>query len=487
MIIRMPREWFRRRTSALILACGAFLAGLLLAKLDCSLPLWFVILLGLVWLPLSKRANFHLIILVLAAGSFGVWRGSVYLQQLQPYKTYMKQTVTLEVTALDDAVYAENGQLSFPAGKVVVASQPAKGQIRVKGFGELAVYRGDRLRVTGALYPTRGATQATLSYAQLQRIGGHQTWLDVFRQRFVAGVQTALPEPLASFGMGLLIGQRNTLPSDVTEALKMVGLTHIIAVSGYNMTIMLDFGKKLFAKWSKRSGLFAAFVLMAGFIAITGFSASIVRAAVVSTLSLAAWSVGRRPRPLVIIMLAAALTTAYNPVYLWSDIGWYLSFLAFFGILLLAPQIQRRLWPHRTPSALAGLVTETLSAELMTIPLIMFVFGQVSFVGLLANVLVASVIPLAMFLTFVVGCIAMIAPLYIGWIALPLRWLLTYMLDVAQLLSRVPHGFMQGTFLTRFDMVLWYTALLLLLWALYRPRRWFEQIAQISPSRKNGV
>jgi competence protein ComEC len=91
----------------------------------------------------------------------------------------------------------------------------------------------------------------------------------------------------------------------------------------------------------------SAVVLMLGFIAMTGASASIVRAVVVSSLSLAAWYVGRRPRPLVIILLAAAITAGWNPIYLWSDIGWYLSFLAFFGILILAPQIFKRFWKDK--------------------------------------------------------------------------------------------------------------------------------------------
>lgn len=70
-------------------------------------------------------------------------------------------------------------------------------------------------------------------------------------RRFAAGLENTLPEPLASFARGLLIGQRNTLPKDVTAILSAVGLTHIIAVSSYNLTIMICAGKHMFGKRSK--------------------------------------------------------------------------------------------------------------------------------------------------------------------------------------------------------------------------------------------
>lgn len=473
------REWLGRRTTAVMFVCGLFLLGLVMARSGVRVPLWFGLAAAMTGIIFSRGKTTRVIILCLAALSLGIWRGGMFLAELAPYHDFAYQKVTVEVTALEDAVYATGGQLSFTGGSVrfiYPKEQVAKGQIRIKGYGELAVYRGDRLRVTGKLYPTRGAAQASMGYVQMKRIGGTQSIFDNFRRRFAAGLQTALPEPLASFSMGLLVGQRNTLPEDITTALKMVGLTHIIAVSGYNLTIMLDFARKRFGRRSKLGATFGAVALMLGFIAITGASASIVRAAVVSSIGLAAWYVGRTVRPMVVILLAAALTAGSNPVYIWSDIGWYLSFLAFFGILMVAPQIIRRLWKGREPSALASVAVETVSAELMTIPLIMFIFGQVSLVGLIANVLVVSFIPLAMLLSFLAGMVGMLAPLLVGWVALPLRWLLTYMLDIATVLSKVPHGFRTNTYLTVFDMLLCYAATLLVIALLYRPKqpRWYK-------------
>lgn len=462
--------------------CVSFLAGLLLARLHSTVPGWFVAAAGTAALIGVKRPVFQLICIVLFGLSLGLWRGAGYLQALQPYQDFARQKVTLQARVSLDAVYGDKKQLTFEVKKVQFTSPKqieAPGTIKVSGFGELAIYRGDIVEITGKLYPTRGGKQATMSFAQIKRIGSKQTWVDTFRRSFVAGMQTALPEPQASFGLGLLIGQRNTLPFAVSQAFLMVGLTHIVAVSGYNLTILLDGAKRLVGKRSKQLTVFFGTGLMLFFLLITGASPSIVRAAVVSGLSLAAWYYGRSVRPMVLILLAAALTTYATPVYFWSDIGWWLSILAFFGILVIAPQILRRLFPDRQPPVVAAMAVETVCAELMTIPLIMYIFGQVSLVGLIANMLVAACIPVAMLLSFVAGLSGMLAPVVSGWLAWPAKLLLTYMVDTATALSRIPHVFQQNTYLSLLDMVLCYGAIVAVVMLVYRRKPvWFTTISQ---------
>ena len=168
-------------------------------------------------------------------------------------------------------------------------------------------------------------------------------WFAKLRRYFAAGMQTALPEPAASLGLGLLIGQRSTLPADILLAMTTVGLVHIVAVSGYNVTILARAVQRTKIARSKFQQLFLALTLILMFIIITGFSASVVRAAIVSSLSLWAWYFGRSIKPMLLILFVAALTALINPIYVWSDIGWYLSFLAFFGVLIVAPLLGQRL------------------------------------------------------------------------------------------------------------------------------------------------
>jgi len=468
-----------RRTTVLLVFCAAFLLGLVLARRHITMPVWYGISLGLVSFTLLKRPIFHFILILLAGMCLGVWRGGEYLQRLQPYKTMERQAVTMRATADIDAIYGDKAQLEFVVRDVeflMPERVKAPGKVKIKGYGELAVYKGDVLEISGKLYPTRGANQASMGYAKLKRVDSSNSLVDTVRRKFVAGMQTALPEPLASFGLGLLVGQRNTLPHETSQALLMVGLTHIVAVSGYNLTILLDASRRLAGKRSKLLSVALGVSLMGMFLLFTGGSASIVRASLVSSLSLAAWYYGRKVRPLLLVLGPAALTAFVHPVYLWSDIGWYLSFLAFFGILLIAPRVLSLLYPRRQPPMLAQIAVETLSAELMTIPLILYIFGQVSFVGLVANVLVVSAIPFAMLFGLIAGLAGMIVPMISGLFALPAKYLLTYMLDVATILSRVPRVFQTGMYISVHDLVICYGAVAALAYILNRPKSvWFKE------------
>lgn len=393
-----------------------------------------------------RKNSVTMLMVVLLCLACGWWRGSIYAAQVAVYQQYSKQKIVIVGRATTDGVYGEHEQLTFTMDHLRIASPTRRelvGQISVNGFGVPAVYRGDDVEVSGSLYPTRGSNQASVSFAELVVRGSHPSFIDGLRQRFTAGVQSALPEPEASFGLGLLVGQRNTLPQSVSQTLLMVGLTHIIAVSGYNLTILLKVARKIFGARSKFQATVAFLILIGTFVLLTGSSPSIVRAAMVSLLSIAAWYYGRPLRPLVLLLVSGIITALANPLYVWGNVSWYLSFLAFFGVLVLAPLMTRRLYGTREPKLIASMVIESLCAEAMTLPYVLHIFGQMSSVSILANVLIAALIPLAMFLSLIAGLAGMLVAPLAGWFAWPAKLLLTYMLDVAGLLSRIPHAFLE--------------------------------------------
>jgi len=463
------------RTTILMWGCGAFMLGLVAARRFSEVSGCAALLLAVVAVATYRRRTLVAVGLIVLAGlALGMWRGTVYLQALQPYRGLALRQVAFTATADIDAVYGTNSQLAFTVRNVHFVSPyhtAVPGKVKVSGFGETMVYRGDRLMVTGKLYPTRGANQASVSFAELHIESRGHSVVDTLRRKFVAGMQSALPEPLASFGLGLLVGQRNTLPADLTQALLMVGLTHIIAVSGYNLTILLEASRRVLGDRSKVLSTAVAIALIFGFLLVAGTSASIVRAAVISLLGLAAWYYGRSVRPLLLILLAAAGTAYANPVYLWADISWYLSFLAFFGILVLGPLITGKLYGTAKPPLVPQIIIESLCAEIMTIPLVLYIFGQVSFVSLLANMLVVALIPLAMLLSLIAGSAGMLAGIVSGWFAWPARLLLSYMLDIVDLLARIPHIFQQNRYLSAGDMAACYCVVAAVLLVAYWRRR----------------
>lgn len=303
------------------------------------------------------------------------------------------------------------------------------------------VLQDDVLTVEGKLREGVGSYQGFMSYAQIEKVRSQPSQLLELRRTFGAGMLSALPEPAASFAMGILIGQRAALPEHVEDNLQMVGLTHIIAVSGANLTIMLEAARRMLGRSSKRLATFGSLGFMLTFVAMTGGSASIVRAAYVSGLSVMAAYYGRRAKPLLIISFVAALTAYIDPIYIWHDAAWYLSFLAFFGVLMVSPLLQSRLPRAFQTNILLAIALESLCAEIMALPYVLYTFGEMSRVGLLANVLVVSVIPFAMLTSFIAGLAGTFLWPIAGWLSWPAKWLLTYMLDTSNWIASWPGVF----------------------------------------------
>lgn len=433
-----------RRTTVITVGLLSFLLGLGFSRTSLVVGDSLLVASLLLFVVTVKRLKFAAVLSALLLGfTLGWWRGQTFLQQLEPIKSLTGQRIIATVQADSDAVYDEKRQLSFDASHLQ-AQEPEEialpGRLAVAGFGEPAVYKGDVVQVEGKVFAARGSRQLRMSFAELKVLGRSSSPVDSVRRQFAAGMETALPEPQASFGLGLLIGQRNTLPETVTTALSAVGLTHIVAVSGYNLTIIMRAVRRLLGGRSKYQITLVSLLLMGLFLLMTGFSASIVRAAIVSGLSLAAWYYGRTIRPLLLLAFTAATTAAWNPFYLWSDIGWYLSFLAFFGVLVLAPLVNKRLFGSEEPKPLTAVLTESFCALLMTVPLVLYIFSQISLVALVANLIVVPLVPLAMLFALLAGLGGMFLPVLAGLLALPARLLLTYILDLTEIMSRIPHA-----------------------------------------------
>lgn len=404
---------------------------------------WLLPTFCLCGMTLHRHRIFGLPMLVLCGVLVGLLRGQTFFSKAAVYKSVNGRTETIQATALTDGHY-ENGQYSFDVGNVSLLDRgaqvlPGKGVAGTQGIN--AVSRGDKLQLRGKLYATRGSRQFGMSYAKGKVISQDFSYLRTIRQRFTSGVHNLVPEPVGSFGLGLLIGQRSDLPKTVSDDLSRAGLTHIVAVSGYNLTIIVQILRSQLKRGSKYQTTLVSFLLIVCFVLLTGFSASIVRASIVSLFGLSAWYYGRTARPLVLVVFPAALTALWNPFYLWSDVGWYLSFLAFFGVLTLAPLWQqRREQKHGRITTIGRLTRESLAAQLMTMPIIMYIFGRVSLIGLFANLIVVPLVPLAMLFTLVSGIAGMLIPSIGGWLGLPSTVLLNYMLDITHLLAKLRHA-----------------------------------------------
>lgn len=410
---------------------------------------WLAALVTLACLGFVQHRIISVALVVAAGLLFGLWRGGSEQAGLERYRAYYGKTVAIQGIISDDAAYGPGGDQRLLLHSVSVSGTPLNGQIWTSNGSAAPVKRGDTVVLRGRLDPGFGSAAASMFHASVSSIRHQQpddTGVRV-RDWFAGGIRTAIPEPEASLASGYLVGQRSALPADLDYQLKVDGLTHVVVASGYNLTILVSLARQAFMGLSKYLATVSAFSMIVGFIMISGMSPSMARAGLVAGLSLAAWYYGRRIHPCVLLALAAAMTAIANPFYVWGDIGWYLSFASFAGVIIVAPLVQHALWRGRErPGLVAQIVIDTMSAQAATLPIMMLAFGHYSPYALLANLLVLPLVPLAMLLTFVAGAGGLLSTALAHLLGLPATVLLRYMTTVIAHIADWPGAYVEIVF-----------------------------------------
>lgn len=268
---------------------------------------------------------------------------------------------------------------------------------------------GDRVRLKGTVEPVElAARDSYLYYLQRYRVVGvmdkPRMDLDVAGSVSVLGalarlstvlserLAALLPEPESSFAVGLLLGQRQDMDPHLQEAFQTVGLTHIVAISGSNIALVVALFFAMFGFLRFQWRLFWSGAGVVFFVLLVGPSAAVLRAGLMGILTLLGLAQGRRTQVYFALLWSAVLMVLWNPLVLVRDIGFQLSFAATLGILTFVP-ILDRVFP-RFP--LREELILTLSAQIMTLPFIVFYFERVSWITPVANLAVAPLIPFAM-------------------------------------------------------------------------------------------
>lgn len=399
-------------------------------------PLLLAVIIGLIYVRIRLLAR--TLILVLAPAFVFITSSSLVIN-LAIYQNLYGNDIAIIGTVQDDAAYNNYSDYEFNITKIKFAEdgESLKGRVRVRTKQNIALYRGDRVLVHGKLRPALGPRAASISYANVFLVSSKPSWLESLRLKFFGSIYTALPEPHASLGIGFIAGVRSSIQKEFQDKLSRVGLTHIIAVSGYNLTILVLAISRLGTRLSKYQKLTLSLIAIISFLLATGFSPSIVRASIVCLISLACSFFGRKISPINLILIAAALTASINPTYIWEDLGWWLSFLAFFGVLVLAPALSSIFYKNKPegPGLVVSVTLESFSAQIMTAPIIAHIFGTFSLISLLANMLVIPFVPIIMLFVFAVGLAGTLSPGLATFLALAPRILLTIVVLIIEHLS----------------------------------------------------
>ncbi len=283
-------------------------------------------------------------------------------------------------------------------------------------------------------YLSRFGIYAVMPRARMARISdGHGSEFFAFlyrtKARFERQITRIYPEPSASLLMGLLTGSRRGIPEQVNKDFQDAGLTHIVAISGFNITIVLAVVMAMLFFLPLRLRFIPAVAAIILFTLLVGASASVTRAAIMGILGLLAIQAGRQRDSRLLILWALFLMLLWNPRQLWYDAGFQLSFLAVAGIAEVAPLLKKsgKILPESFGIREAAIAT--VAAQVFVVPWVAVLFGRISLVAVLSNTLVAPAVPLAMlfgflgtlasFLFFPLGqLISLIAFGFLEWIIL---------------------------------------------------------------------
>jgi competence protein ComEC len=241
-------------------------------------------------------------------------------------------------------------------------------------------------------------------------------WLFLPKRVLVVALEKSLPQPEAGLAEGLLVGGDNHLPENLKQAFIKAGLSHIVAISGYNIALIAQgfviFGIAI-GLWRRQALWFSAFGVI-WFIVLVGAQASSIRAGIMGLSAFAAFFVGRLSSSINMLLCAAALMLFFQPLLLRYDVGFQLSFLAAFAIIIVSPFMERLTLKKFFAGIFAETALMTFAVELFVTPLIIYQFHIFSPFALLANILILPILPYAMGLAFIAGISFFILPgLYI--------------------------------------------------------------------------
>ncbi len=422
----------------------AWLGGIAFVALW-NAPVWLLAASFAALIPVSLagwlRARWWLLALAAGLALAGSWQHSHWLDRGPPeLADYRGREVTLEgrVAGLPDPGLTVSRQVLAVDGlKEGVESLAVDGKVLLTlgEYDEFAI--GTRLRVTGELeeppvfpdfdyrgYLERKGIAGIMFRPRIEVLEG-ANWsipraIGETRMALEDSLQRSLPEPEASLAAGIALGRDGGLPDDLYDRYRRAGLAHLIAVSGSNIAILtLIVFLAAVPIVGRNLAILPAVVVLVAYVMLAGAESAVFRAGIMAAVVLAGEALGRQRSGLVALAVAAFALTVFQPARA-ADIGFQLSLAATAGLLVFGGWIEflvvRALGRGSAaiPRAVVRVFALTLAATIATAPLIWLNFGQLSVVGLLANVLAEPLFALALLLSLMTA-VAGVAWSPLGW------------------------------------------------------------------------
>lgn len=466
----------------LVAVAASWIAGILL---DAFVPLPGIALLGgaaialLFLFPLWHNPQSRLIMLLIACLLLGAYRYTLVSPtgDSQVITPYIGQTVTLEGTVSDEPKVAGRARTLVVAVTQIqkIGSstwQNADGQLSIQTRGTqiedpYGANYGDNVEVQGKLaapQPTNPPNIfAAMAFPRISVYENQGNPIIAFfyhlRVTLATIITQSLPQPEAALLIAILLSLRTPALKPFIAAFNATGCAHLIAPSGFKVTIMagliISLTKRLYEKqsssrkllpaqrrgnWRQRLATVLVVFSIVAYTLLSGAGPAAIRAGIMGVLLVIAPHIGRIYNIYTALALAALVMTALDPFILW-DAGFLLSFIGTLGIVLLTPFFQRRLsilkhLPFGTH--LTEIFAVTLAAQTATLPLFAVDFHEVSIIASLTNILTVPLLGLILTLGILIciaGLLYMPLATLIGWVAWPFLY---YMQTVISWCFAVP-------------------------------------------------
>lgn len=428
----------------------------------------FIALIGLATIASSmirRRAILTFVGVALIACSAGVLRmESARLVGDPVLSDHIGSSVVLEGTVVAEPDIRERSvRLSVRAERMLTGSStvPVNAKVLVVAPAYTEISYGDTVRAEGKLrlpeefdtgagrvfdYPmflAKDGILYQLAFADVTPLGENsgnflkKAAIDL-KHIYIQGLRQALPEPAAGLAGGITVGDKRSLGEDLTAAFQNVSLIHIVVLSGYNMTVVINAAAHVFS-FVPRYAQFALSAAIVGlFILMTGGAASATRAGSMALIATYARLTGRSFVALRVLAVVAFVMVLWNPFVLAFDPGFQLSMLATAGLILFTPIVAAWLPFVTERFALREIAASTLATQAAVLPLLLYQNGLLSFIAIPANLLSLVVVPLAMLASFIAAIAGLLFGPFSAVFGLPALVLLSYIIAVAEYLSAVP-------------------------------------------------
>ncbi|MEK7200940.1 MAG: ComEC/Rec2 family competence protein [Patescibacteria group bacterium] len=263
---------------------------------------------------------------------------------------------------------------------------------------------------------------------KLEGYGGNKFVASLYSLKniLIKNISAVVPEPNSSLLDGVIFGTKQSLGQDLLDDFKKVGLIHIVVLSGYNITIIavgIFWALSFFGKRNLSFILSLIFILL--FATMVGWGATVVRAVIMSLISILALYLGRPSDALRWLFIAGLLMLAWNPLILFHDPSFQLSFMATLGLILFSEIIDKKIIskiikflikvgvPVSFIVALEKIkmreiISSTLAVQFFVLPLLIKMSGFVSLISFLINPIVLPLVPWAMGFGALTGAIGLL-------------------------------------------------------------------------------